>query len=436
MEMKNCLEINATLVANEFIDRHMASANGEYVKVYLYLLRHQGEDWDIGMIADALNHTESDVKRALGYWVRQGVLAEAGNQAAAGPGAGSGAGASPGPEAGKTSGSGSGPGIVFEAKDRYGAAAGGMPLQGKLPGSGIWMGSGGAAGAGETGLPGSGGSAGIGAVGAPGTKSSIGAAGLPGTGNSAGAAEVPGLGKGAAETAAGEMTGGRRKLYTPEQVSRLADQEDFTQLLYISQKYMNKVFTPRECEVFAYLYDGLGMSAELLEYLVEYCVQGGHTSIRYLESVALNWHEKGIRTVDMAKEYTATFSKEGFAVMKAFGISDRRPGDSEQTMIRKWFREYGFTRDIVLEACDRTLKAIHKPSFSYADKILSDWKKGGVRVLADVAKLDEKRENRKNDRSTGAVKPSKNQFHNFEQRSTNYDAMVLERLKERLEDKK
>ena len=108
----------------------------------------------------------------------------------------------------------------------------------------------------------------------------------------------------------------------------------------------------------------------------------------------MNWHEKGIVTVDMAKEYTSTFSKEGFAVMKAFGISDRRPGDSEQAMIRKWFREYGFTKDIVLEACGRTLKAIHKPSFSYADKILSDWKKGGVRVLADVGMMDEKRDGR------------------------------------------
>ena len=33
-----------------------------------------------------------------------------------------------------------------------------------------------------------------------------------------------------------------------------------------------------------------------------------------------------------------------------------------------------------------------------------------------------------------AVRPAKNQFHNFEQRDTDYDAMVLERLKERLGD--
>ena len=67
--------------ANEFIDRYMAVANGEYVKVYLYLLRHDGREITVGEIADALNHTESDVKRAIAYWVRLGVLEDADAQA-------------------------------------------------------------------------------------------------------------------------------------------------------------------------------------------------------------------------------------------------------------------------------------------------------------------------------------------------------------------
>ena len=66
--------VEATLVANEFIDRYMADANGEYVKVYLYLLRHSQEKPDVGQIADALNHTEADVRRALSYWEKMGAL--------------------------------------------------------------------------------------------------------------------------------------------------------------------------------------------------------------------------------------------------------------------------------------------------------------------------------------------------------------------------
>lgn len=402
--MRSGLGINATMVANEFIDRYMAGANGEYVKVYLYLLRHQSEALDIGAIADALNHTESDVRRALGYWGRLGVLSEE-------------AGSAPGTR--ERSWTGSAPGT--REKSWTGSVPGTAPGQpaGGSSGALFRMSSDGVSGA-QTGQ-----SSGEEPVVSPGQPSGGTSAELTGLPPGAGAA-------GASKEKQG--TGEGRKFYTPEQVSRLADQEDFTQLLYISQKYMNKVFTPRECEVFAYLYDALGMAVEVLEYLVEYCVQNGHYSIRYLESVALNWHEKGIRSVDMAKDYTASFSKEGFAVMRAFGITDRRPGESEQKLINKWFKEFGFTRDIIVEACSRTLTAIHKPSFSYADKILTDWKKGGVRVLADVGKMDEKRERegRKGGRNTGPVKPGKNQFHNFEQRGTNYDAMVLERLKERL----
>ena len=57
--MKNKFEVNATIVSNEFIDRYMTSANGEYVKVYLYLARHQGREITVTEMADALNHTES-----------------------------------------------------------------------------------------------------------------------------------------------------------------------------------------------------------------------------------------------------------------------------------------------------------------------------------------------------------------------------------------
>ena len=68
--LKNRLAVGATPVPDVFIDTYMAGASGEYVKVYLYLLRHQQEEVSIGQIADALNHTEADVQRALAYWQR------------------------------------------------------------------------------------------------------------------------------------------------------------------------------------------------------------------------------------------------------------------------------------------------------------------------------------------------------------------------------
>lgn len=336
MDMICSFRTEATLVANTFIDEYMAAASGEYVKVYLYLLRHEQEAVSIEQIADALNHTESDVKRALAYWERLGALRTA-------------------PEQNREERPG-------EDRDQ------------------------------ETALTESGESQ-----------------------------------KQTAATVRKEPAApARRSLYSQEQVNRLVDDEDFTQLLYIAQKYMNKVFTPRECEVFAYLYDGLHMTAELLEYLVEHCVQGGHTSIRYIETVGLNWHERGLHTVEEARAYTSGFTKDSFAVMRCFGLTDRKPGDSEKQMIERWFSTYGFTRELVLEACNRTMEATHSPSFRYADKILTEWKKAGVRTVRDVALLDEKRQEKKVSRTT---KKTANQFHNFEQRNTDYDAMMLNQVK-------
>ena len=83
LTLTNHVQTNTTILENEFIDKHMANANGEYVKVYLFLLRHLNDPAGvpkISEIADALDYTEKDVIRALnygetrGYWTMKYVL--------------------------------------------------------------------------------------------------------------------------------------------------------------------------------------------------------------------------------------------------------------------------------------------------------------------------------------------------------------------------
>ena len=77
--LKNKMAFQGTVVSNAFIDTYMTAANGEYVKVFLYLLRHEGEEVTVSAIADALDHTEADVKRALAYWEEAGLLEREGS---------------------------------------------------------------------------------------------------------------------------------------------------------------------------------------------------------------------------------------------------------------------------------------------------------------------------------------------------------------------
>lgn len=66
----------ATMVSNIFIDDYMADANGEFVKVYMYLLRcvSHNKQLSISVIADKFNHTETDVIRALKYWEKMKLV--------------------------------------------------------------------------------------------------------------------------------------------------------------------------------------------------------------------------------------------------------------------------------------------------------------------------------------------------------------------------
>lgn len=66
-----------TLVSNVFLDEYMPAANGEYVKIYLYLLRCLSSDQaelSLTLIADRFDHTEGDILRALKYWEKMKLV--------------------------------------------------------------------------------------------------------------------------------------------------------------------------------------------------------------------------------------------------------------------------------------------------------------------------------------------------------------------------
>lgn len=77
IELRSSFPQDVTLVPNDFLDRFLPEANGDFVKLYLYLLRAAGRGGALTLstIADKLNCTENDVRRALRYWEKEGMLA-------------------------------------------------------------------------------------------------------------------------------------------------------------------------------------------------------------------------------------------------------------------------------------------------------------------------------------------------------------------------
>ena len=111
--------------------------------------------------------------------------------------------------------------------------------------------------------------------------------------------------------------------------------------------------------------------------------------------------------------------------MKAFGLNNREPGQVEKQLISKWTDVFCFETDMIIEACNRTMKATHQPSFEYADTILTRWHNSHVHHLKDISVLDDAYQKQKAVSAASApkAKPVSRNLNNFERRSYDMDSL-------------
>lgn len=328
LTLRSRFQGHSTMIDNDFIDSYMIRANGEYVKVYLYLLRHLNNpevSLTLSTIADSLENTEKDILRALVYWEKTGLLS-----------------------------------IEYDASGKMTA---------------LNMGSG----------------------------------------------EL------LQEPEQTEPPAAPTKVILEEKPAKAASKDNrkaFKQLLFIAEQYLGKTLTKTDIEAITYFFDELQFSSDLIEYLIEHCVENNHKSMHYIKTVALAWAEAGIKTIEQARCSSVEYNKICFSVLKAFGITGRGPAASELCYMKRWSEEYGFSLDLIVEACNRTISNTHQPNFDYADSILRSWLDNKVHHLTDIAKLDEAYKKEKAKKAAAKAKPViSNRFNNFQGRTYDIDSL-------------
>lgn len=211
-----------------------------------------------------------------------------------------------------------------------------------------------------------------------------------------------------------------KPVYSADQLREFKNREETSQLLFVAEQYIGKPLTPSEMKSILFFTDTLHFSEDMIDYLLQYCVDRGKKDFKYIEKVAINWAEKGITTPKEAANASTKYDKNVYAIMNELGKSSS-PTDKEMEYINRWIKEYGFTTDIIFEACERTVLATDKHRFEYADGILKSWKNENVHHKADIHKIDELYKKRKPaSRSTAS-----NKFNQFTQ--NNYDFEDLEK---------
>lgn len=390
-----------TTVSDIFIDQYMPKANGEFVKVYLYLLRATGSGAGIATISEIADHfsnTEADIIRAINYWASEGIL-----QLQSGAD-----GQIMGINLCSLSVSG-----MQAAQSNIQSAVADNAAQNNLQNSVVNN-------AAQNILQNS--------------VVNNAAQNISTVNTRMHDSVVEKLKSQTPDKAASSQ-----KEYTLDEIKEFRKNPDISELFFIIETYLKHTLSSTDTNMVLYWLDELHFSTDLVEYLVEYCITKGHSSLRYMNKVALGWADAGIKTVDQAKDDAAAHSQIYYSVMKALGITGRNLVDSEVSLINKWVGEYGFDIELVKAACSKTISAIQKPSFEYTDSILANWRKKDVHTLKDVEVLDANFakankasatcSSQSTNAANGSSKPksnnssSKNKFNNFNQRNNDYDKL-------------
>ncbi len=390
-----------TTVSDIFIDQYMPKANGEFVKVYLYLLRATGSGAGIATISEIADHfsnTEADIIRALNYWASEGILQV------------------------QTGADGQIIGINLCSLSVSGMQAAQSNIQSAVADN-----------AAQNNLQNSV----VNNAAQNILQNSVvnNAAQNISTANTRMHDSV--VEKLKSQTP--DKAASSQKEYTLDEIKEFRKNPDISELFFIIETYLKHTLSSTDTNMVLYWLDELHFSTDLVEYLVEYCITKGHSSLRYMNKVALGWADAGIKTVDQAKDDAAAHSQIYYSVMKALGITGRNLVDSEVSLINKWVGEYGFDIELVKAACSKTISAIQKPSFEYTDSILANWRKKDVHTLKDVEVLDANfakankasatGSSQSTNAANGSSKPksnnssSKNKFNNFNQRNNDYDKL-------------
>lgn len=367
-------------VSNFFIDYYMTEANGEYVKVYLYLVRllNSNRAVTVAEIADHFDSTEKDICRAIKYWIKQKAIK------------------------------------LEYTSDKVLTGITLLPLTARatkndsetlLSMLGVDTTADMAEYSDDT--------ASYTDVASTKASSKKRKTGISAENNSLDNSQA------AADTDSTEekpevITVPKKVKYTPAYINEKQEDDDFGNILYQTETYFGKPLTQSDAEKLLYIYEELNFTPELLEYLVEHCVSIGKKSCRYIEAVAIEWFKNGITTVEDAKIASKNYNSIYMSVLKQLGIPNRVPTPDETRFIDTWYNTYSFNKNIIIEACRRAiLNNPQSANFNYVNGILESWYKQNVHTLSDIQKLDEQWAANKKKKQTGRVS-SGNQFNNYQ----------------------
>jgi DnaD/phage-associated family protein len=204
-------------------------------------------------------------------------------------------------------------------------------------------------------------------------------------------------------------------------VGAISFDRSIKEMFEVIEKLIGRPLSSKEVSTYLNFIEDFNFTPEVITLLVEYCSARRKTDIRYIEKVALGWHDAGIKSIEDAQRHIAKHEDKWNRyreILTFIGMKDADISKPQEDMLEKWVFKYNFPNDVILEACRICVMRINEANFSYIDAILSAWAKSGVKTIKDIKKVDGK--------GNKSKKTTINSFNNYSGQRQ-YDIEELEK---------
>lgn len=204
-----------------------------------------------------------------------------------------------------------------------------------------------------------------------------------------------------------------------------------SEMLKDIERIVCRPLSSKEMETYLSWQTDFGFSYELILILIEYCASKGKNDYRYIEKVAIAWHEKNIKTIEQAQTLIKQTEDKWIKIRKVLsylGIKNGEIMKPQEELIEKWLFKYNFDIEIIEKASEVCFLRLNRADFKYIDGILTNWFNNKLTTLEAIAEKDTQ------DKQSFASQrfPKKNsqkeksnslKFNNFTAREYDYDSL-------------
>ncbi|MCR4839945.1 MAG: DnaD domain protein [Lachnospiraceae bacterium] len=221
--------------------------------------------------------------------------------------------------------------------------------------------------------------------------------------------------------------------YSAAQMRMFGEDTHFMELsrriekLVIEKSGESVSFKTNELKTLAGIYECLGFSDELIEYLYSYCAERGKTSFKYIKAVATAWASEGITTVEEAGQKKHIYEKLLINMKKALG---KRSDFGEVVVdeIESWVYDYGMDDEVIIFACNRAVRNGSDTPLNLVRFLINEWHNNNINTLeAAQESVDRFLKEREDKKTAGAAK--KTTFASYEQREDSGNKLKGFRIK-------